>query len=867
MVGIAMVSSGCNFWFGLLLMSFGVGSWGCGSKEDSGPQSPQVKVSPQPNVESPLASRDAASVSPPKLAAGELEVKDAPIVRLKVVPGAEFAATEVTRGKVIHKGAPLFFWGSDDKSGRFIVGRMTKKGKRPSKWELREVATGKRIAKIPMPVGFVGRDKVKVWNANSQQALLDLKSGTVVSPKVELPNGGTVSGSVVIVGGEVSLQTWVLAKENKQFHIGHWFDFAKTVRLLQKVSAFSRYESHVFPNSAAIRPTTGEHECAVTWFQGGTARCVRNKEARILSDGWLVSTDESDDTLTMKHVPTGTREFAGMGCEADVLARYAKSPRFLASCRGNEEKPDAWIWWAPGQVTSFPMPRRSSHYSPDVSQKRVYSWARLVSEGSEDAGDTWIDILKGAVYKGPTLTDLQVPYGQRFLALRGKKGEGMAVVVDLANEEIRDAKKLSCKDETLFVQTTESRYVYVYCGIDKRNGLFDHKITDPQIFDLAANRHYRLPGPVEAIFSDGTVLISDRGDSNNSEGYDSITKLEIVSLVKDAGTIATEPVEKSAVAQPLSKTAYVEESSEYAFPDPAEQPLRVCERPVSPSTTDLDCSGQSDVDFKGMSTLTGLRSLKLLGARVGKKLALLGKLKQLEELDLSFATIQDGGFKYIAALKTLRKLDLRRANIKDDDLIHLVELTELRELNLNSTKVGDKGLAHLAKLTALEKIRLGDTKVTDKGLANLANLSRLKGLSLGGTGVTSAGMVHLSKLLAIEDLSLAGTRVTDSGLIYVARLQELTALSLSGPKVTDAGMQHLAKLRKLQALFLFQAKLSDAGLALLAQNQDLEHLDLRDTAITDASIPTLNNFLKLKTLVVSGTKISDTGKKKLKVFQ
>jgi len=151
----------------------------------------------------------------------------------------------------------------------------------------------------------------------------------------------------------------------------------------------------------------------------------------------------------------------------------------------------------------------------------------------------------------------------------------------------------------------------------------------------------------------------------------------------------------------------------------------------------------------------------------------------------------------VGRLTQLEDLDLWGASVSDAGLVHLEGLTNLTVLNLTGTQVTDAGLAHLKGLTNLTWLFLKDTQVNGAGLAHLKALTNLTNLCLSNTQVTDAGLVNLKGLTNLSLLDLDGTKVTDAGLAHLKGLTRLSRLDLRGTQVTDAGAydMHIGRLR------------------------------------------------------------------------
>jgi Leucine Rich repeat len=130
-------------------------------------------------------------------------------------------------------------------------------------------------------------------------------------------------------------------------------------------------------------------------------------------------------------------------------------------------------------------------------------------------------------------------------------------------------------------------------------------------------------------------------------------------------------------------------------------------------------------------------------------------------------TPSDSAIVEVGRLTQLERLQLIGGFVSDSELAHLKGLTKLSDLYLSSNHVSDAGLAHLKGLTKLKFLQLGNTRVTDVGLAHLKGQTKLQYLTLGGTQVTDGGLVHVEGLSSLSLLWLGSTQVSDAGLTHL----------------------------------------------------------------------------------------------------
>jgi len=98
----------------------------------------------------------------------------------------------------------------------------------------------------------------------------------------------------------------------------------------------------------------------------------------------------------------------------------------------------------------------------------------------------------------------------------------------------------------------------------------------------------------------------------------------------------------------------------------------------------------------------------------------------------------------------------------DEAIVEVGRLTQLERLQLAGRFFSDGELAHLKGLTKLSNLCIYN--VSDAGLAHLKGLTKLKTLITGGPWVTDAGLAHLKGLTNLTCLQLGSSPVTDAGL-------------------------------------------------------------------------------------------------------
>lgn len=124
----------------------------------------------------------------------------------------------------------------------------------------------------------------------------------------------------------------------------------------------------------------------------------------------------------------------------------------------------------------------------------------------------------------------------------------------------------------------------------------------------------------------------------------------------------------------------------------------------------------------------------------------IGRLKQLEKLDLDMANVTDVGMKHLAGCEALTELDVTRNKLTAAGFQALEENRKLTKITVG-VYAGDAEVKAIARLKQLEELELRHTDVTDRGLEVLKDLNNLRSLVLIGGKVTEAGVEACQRLL------------------------------------------------------------------------------------------------------------------------
>jgi hypothetical protein len=248
----------------------------------------------------------------------------------------------------------------------------------------------------------------------------------------------------------------------------------------------------------------------------------------------------------------------------------------------------------------------------------------------------------------------------------------------------------------------------------------------------------------------------------------------------------------------------------------------------------------------GLKSLAGLVHLKVFDAGAtpftDAGIAHLAPLVNMEELPLDFNTrVSDASMPTIAKMTKLRVLRFHGARgVTDAGITAIRDLRELENLQLGYASLTDAGMATIARFANLKTLDLQNTQITDVGMSHLEGLKKLTWIALrGDRKVTSAGLRHVADKTDLEWLIADGTAVDDAGLAHLRRLTKLESVYLDDTGVTDEGLPPLLGLQRLKHLHLSGTRVTDEGIQQLAALKALEYIELDRTAVTEAGFARL----------------------------
>ncbi|MCX5643280.1 MAG: hypothetical protein NTZ17_01140 [Phycisphaerae bacterium] len=208
------------------------------------------------------------------------------------------------------------------------------------------------------------------------------------------------------------------------------------------------------------------------------------------------------------------------------------------------------------------------------------------------------------------------------------------------------------------------------------------------------------------------------------------------------------------------------------------------------SLEELDLNGAralSDEDLARLEPLTHLKSLSLMGERMGDRgMTTINKIKSLESLNL-LVPVSKRGLNQLGDLTNLRTLSVAvpsgLSGGVDEIPLNLSGLTSVTTLYLRGLPLHDEDLASLADLRHVQRLEIDGGiftggAFTEKALLHLKALPELEVLLLTGISCSSSeGLASLGGLKKLRDLNLQG-RITDAALVRLPALPSLWSLTV-----------------------------------------------------------------------------------------
>lgn len=112
-------------------------------------------------------------------------------------------------------------------------------------------------------------------------------------------------------------------------------------------------------------------------------------------------------------------------------------------------------------------------------------------------------------------------------------------------------------------------------------------------------------------------------------------------------------------------------------------------------------------------------------------------------VDLDCEPVTDATLAEVIKLRHVEILHISNASITNDGLRDLKVLPQLRVVTLYTAGISDGAVAYLAGCPLLREVAIENAEISDSGIMHFKRARRLKRLSLVGTKITETGLLHL----------------------------------------------------------------------------------------------------------------------------
>jgi len=257
--------------------------------------------------------------------------------------------------------------------------------------------------------------------------------------------------------------------------------------------------------------------------------------------------------------------------------------------------------------------------------------------------------------------------------------------------------------------------------------------------------------------------------------------------------------------------------------------------------------------------MTGLQNVTLPSGVVEEQLDDLQGLRQLRRLTFHVPRLSQRGLQRLAQFPELRYLSVAgRVKVNGPALALLAKLRHLEELVLDNTSVGDHGLKSIGQIHTLKKLSLTGTRITDAGLGHLKDLKQMLQFDTAKTKVTRAARMHLfvdvQQRKPLDIIELEGGRLTRN------KSGQVTRVFFNGHRprgvISDHHLRLLKGLSTLEEVKLYKQPITGEGLVHLKDLPNLKRLNFyRCENIRDASVQHLSSITTLQQINFYGCKL------------
>lgn len=255
-----------------------------------------------------------------------------------------------------------------------------------------------------------------------------------------------------------------------------------------------------------------------------------------------------------------------------------------------------------------------------------------------------------------------------------------------------------------------------------------------------------------------------------------------------------------------------------------QQPVQPASQPVQPAAPPKPSAEEVLAKFKS------LKSHEVTDANIAELTSLEQGIDQVTEINAAHSTVTDKGLANLRNLTSLRSLKLVGTRVGDLGCAAIGQVPTLEELSLTGENISDKGMNSLRELSHLQSLTLDNAKLGADGYDAIGQLPALEKISLSGSNVTDQSMKLISEAKTIHELDLENLQITDEGLEFLSNLDNLTRLNVCHcHHLTFYNLGKLVKRNKkmnLRVLFISDTALNDEGAKAIASINSIERLGL-----------------------------------------
>jgi internalin A len=276
----------------------------------------------------------------------------------------------------------------------------------------------------------------------------------------------------------------------------------------------------------------------------------------------------------------------------------------------------------------------------------------------------------------------------------------------------------------------------------------------------------------------------------------------------------------------------------------------------------LDGEKVSDSGMAHLASLSNLRTIALIHTNItDKSVKLLAGMPMLEVVQIPGARITDAGLANLATLQNLRELDVSRAKgVQGHFLSDTHGWKNLRSIAANNSGFDDSAIRGCGSIKRLERLDVAHCcHVTDASIAFLSGLAQLTSLKLLDTAVTGEGLAKLHSVPNLKESDFDYRKSTDDFLCNEELMREQRRLLLSHSQITVRGLKCICRSPSLQHLDVSHTDTTNDALQEIAKLQGLQHLNLSNTLVTDEGLSALKQLKELQYLDLSDNEITGSG--------